>query len=173
MFNFFLKNVYLFWEKEHTVIQGEGQRERDRISSRLPTLSAQSPMWVSISGTEIMTSAEIKSGKLNWLSHPGPPKMFNFMLTCAVMIFMWGVIYHFYQFIKMLWLFIQFYIIKNVNISFLNISSCTRFVLDTDTPVSWHAGSQDLCIFSFARKPKMFLKGFYQSTLLSAGYESY
>ena len=45
---------------------GEGQRERKRISSGLPTEHG-ARCW------EILTWAKIKSWTLNWLSHPGAP----------------------------------------------------------------------------------------------------
>ena len=57
--------------------RGEGQREKERISSRLPT---ECRAWYSTLShdPEIMTQAKIKSRMLNWLSHPGTPLFIYF-----------------------------------------------------------------------------------------------
>ena len=77
---FFLKFIYLFWERESACAQvGEGWRERDRerIPSRLHTVSAEPDRGLWLTKQEIMTWAEIKGQRLNWLSHPGAP-MFSY-----------------------------------------------------------------------------------------------
>ena len=69
----FSKNVYLFSERERR--RGEGQRERERgkKSHAGSALSAESNVGLDPTNHEIMTSAEIKSQMLNWLSYPGAP----------------------------------------------------------------------------------------------------
>ena len=52
---------------------GEGQGERKRILSRLCVVSTEPDVGLDLRNCEIMTSAKIKSQKLNLLSHPGTP----------------------------------------------------------------------------------------------------
>ena len=56
---------------------GEGQREkgRERILSRLYTVSTEPCLGFKLMNHEIMTWAKVKSWMLNWLSHPGPPRL--------------------------------------------------------------------------------------------------
>ena len=50
----------------------EGQREGDRIPSRLHIIRAEPDMGLELTNGEIMTGAETKSRMLNQLSHPAP-----------------------------------------------------------------------------------------------------
>ena len=59
--------IYLF------ILDGGGGRaegEGERISRRLPA-EYRAPQRAQSHGSEIMTQAEIKGQKLNWLRHPG------------------------------------------------------------------------------------------------------
>ena len=58
-----------------TALVGEGKRERgrERIPSRLCTVSTEPTVGLEPTNHEIMTSAEIKSQTLNHMSHPGAP----------------------------------------------------------------------------------------------------
>ena len=51
----------------------ERERERERIPSRLSTVSMEAMVGLELMNCEIMTGAEIKSRMLNRLSHPGAP----------------------------------------------------------------------------------------------------
>ena len=70
---FFFKFIYLLWERERERARvGAGaEREGERESQAGPGLSAQGSL--SLTNCEIRTWAEIKSGMLNQLSHPGAP----------------------------------------------------------------------------------------------------
>ena len=68
----------LFRERE-SMWAGEGQRERERrqrIPSRLSTVSAEPHTGLDPMNCEITTWAEVKSWMLNWLSHPGASSIF-------------------------------------------------------------------------------------------------
>ena len=68
--------IYLFWESERDWARtqvGKGQRERQRIPSRLCTVSPESNAVLDLTNCEIMTWAENKSPMLNQLSHPDTP----------------------------------------------------------------------------------------------------
>ena len=56
-------------------MSGEGHREKEgeRIPSRLRTIRAEPDTGLELMNREIVTSAEIKSPKLNRLSHPDAP----------------------------------------------------------------------------------------------------
>ena len=47
------------------------ERGAERESQADSPMSAEPDMGLSLNNPEIMTSAEIKSWMLNWLSHPG------------------------------------------------------------------------------------------------------
>ena len=54
--------------------QGKGrQRHRERIPSRLPTISMEPDAGLNLTNHEIMTRAETKSWMVNQLGHPGAP----------------------------------------------------------------------------------------------------
>ena len=55
-----------------------GLRERERIPSRLRTVSTEPGMGLELTDHEIMTCTEIKSWMPNRLSHPGAPKSDSF-----------------------------------------------------------------------------------------------
>ena len=58
-----------FWRRESREREERGGRQR--IPSRLHTVSAEPDVGLNPMNSEFMTWAEIKSGTLNWLSHPG------------------------------------------------------------------------------------------------------
>ena len=66
--------VYLFIYFPQWDWEGQRERERKRISSRLCTVSTEPDVGLELTNCKIMTSAEIKSQMLNWLTHPGAPK---------------------------------------------------------------------------------------------------
>ena len=53
---------------------GEAEKEREKIPSRLFTVSTKPNAGLKPTNHEIMTRDEIKSQKLNQLSHPGAPE---------------------------------------------------------------------------------------------------
>ena len=63
----FFKNVYVF-------ISREREWEKERIPSRLHTVSPEPDVGLELMNHEIMTRAETKSWTLNQLSHSGAPK---------------------------------------------------------------------------------------------------
>ena len=95
----------------NAVRRGQRKRERERLSSWLPTehrvggrAASQDP--------EIMTWAKIKSQSLNWLSHPGIPIIFkerasNFHFAFAVTNYVAGTGQNkeLLEFINTVWLF--------------------------------------------------------------------
>ena len=57
--------------------QGRGRkRGRERIPSRLRSVSTEPDVGLELTNLEIMTRAETKSQTLNRLSHPGAPELF-------------------------------------------------------------------------------------------------
>ena len=83
-------NVCLFWESEWEWV-GEGQRERERIPSRLLTVSTEPNTGLYPMISEIMTWVEIKSQAPNWLSHPGTlGGTLISLLTCFQLSFLVG-----------------------------------------------------------------------------------
>ena len=75
-FLFSLKFIYLFWERERVSKhkQGRGRdRGRERIPSRLCTVSTEPDVGLKPMNCEIMTWAETKSRPPNRLSHPRAP----------------------------------------------------------------------------------------------------
>ena len=77
MFNF-LKFIlkFIYFERVRVSAHawaGEGQRDTERVPSRLHAASAESDLGLKLPNCEITTWAEIKSQMLNWLSHPGAP----------------------------------------------------------------------------------------------------
>ena len=70
----YFKFMYLFLrEREHEQRRGS-KGGRERIPSRLCTVSPEPSAGLKPMNREIMTSAEIKSRTFNQLSHPGAPK---------------------------------------------------------------------------------------------------
>ena len=62
---------------------GRSERGRERIPSRLHSVSAQPDMGLEPMNNEIMTWDETKSGTFNQLSHPGASgKHFLKTVTC-------------------------------------------------------------------------------------------
>ena len=73
--HFFLKFIY-FWEGEREKEEGTGrEREGQRIWSSLCADSREPDAGLELMNPEVMTWAEIKSRRLNWLSHPGTPTL--------------------------------------------------------------------------------------------------
>ena len=77
-FNVFLSLFLREKETEHTHVFTRGgwaerERERERIPSRLPTVSTELDTRLELMNHEIITWAEIKSRTLNQWSHPGVP----------------------------------------------------------------------------------------------------
>ena len=62
--------------------EGQRERERERIPSRLHIVSTEPYMGFRLMNREIMTQAEIRSQMLKRLSHPDAPrgKHFTFLL---------------------------------------------------------------------------------------------
>ena len=83
----FCSSVFFFFflERDHAYISGVGvlhREEGERISRRLPT-----PPWLAQSPTRLnlMTWAKIMSQTLHWLSHPGTPMFWIFLMMCLAM----------------------------------------------------------------------------------------
>ena len=55
--------------------EGQRERRRERISSRLHTVSGEPKVGLELTKGEIMTWAQNKSWMLNRLSHPGAPEI--------------------------------------------------------------------------------------------------
>ena len=75
---FLFSSFYLFILREREQGRGrerERERGRERIPSRLHTLSAEPDVGLEVTNREIVTWAESKSQMLNRLSHPGAPKL--------------------------------------------------------------------------------------------------
>ena len=74
--------MFVYFERERgKAWAGEGQRGRERIPSRLHAVSTDPDVGLESTNHEIMTWAEIKSQRLNWLSHPGTPMTNVFALS--------------------------------------------------------------------------------------------
>ena len=74
--------VHFWWGKRES---REGQRRRERIPSRLHTVSPEPDVGLDPMSHEIMTWAKTKSRMLNRLSHLGAPVHFRFILfTCLL-----------------------------------------------------------------------------------------
>ena len=64
-------------ERERICTSGGGaEKRRDRILSRLHTVSAEPDMGLKLRNCETITQAELKSGTLNHLYHLDLPMMF-------------------------------------------------------------------------------------------------
>ena len=79
-FFFFLFWSLFIWETERERV-GERQRERgrERIPSRLHTVTVEPDVGLKLTNRKIMTWAEMKSWMPNWLSHPGAPQYFSIL----------------------------------------------------------------------------------------------
>ena len=69
--------LFFYFERERAQAE-ERQRERgrERIPSRLCTVSTESDVGLELTNCEIMTLAETKSLMLNEVSHHGAPRLF-------------------------------------------------------------------------------------------------
>ena len=76
----FFKFIYFEREREHEWRWGGERERRERIPSRLHTVSMEPDVGLELMNHEIMIWAEIKSWMLNQLSHPGAPRLL--LLTC-------------------------------------------------------------------------------------------
>ena len=82
-FKIFLKFIY-FWERERETDceWGRGrERGRHRIWSRIQALSCQHRDWRGARTHEPWDHDLSRSRTLNWLSHPGAPKIFWYQST--------------------------------------------------------------------------------------------
>ena len=70
---FFYKCLFIF--ETESASRGEAERKRERISSRLCTVSTEPDEGLNLTNHEIMTWAEIKSQTLTRLSHPCTPRL--------------------------------------------------------------------------------------------------
>ena len=79
------KFIYFERQRESTSRAG-AERRRERIPSRLRTISAEPDVQLEFTNCEIMTRAEVKSRRLNQLRHPGaPPEMFfNIIISTLI-----------------------------------------------------------------------------------------
>ena len=64
--------------------RGEVERGRERIPSRLHTVSAEPGTGLELTNCEVMTSAEIKNWMLNQLSYPGASRSTDFFKKLAL-----------------------------------------------------------------------------------------
>ena len=71
----FFLSLFISFEREREHKWGRGERGRERIPSRLHTVSAEPDVWLNLMNHEIVTWAEIKSWALNLLSHPDAPSL--------------------------------------------------------------------------------------------------
>ena len=96
------KNLFISESEEESRHEQEGgQREREKITSRLPS---EPGAWYH--GPEIMTWAKTKSRMHNWLSHPGAP------------VFIWilnSTSYRIFLFLYILWVLLPLWIISFKN----------------------------------------------------------
>ena len=74
---FFFWSLFIYlWEREHKQRRGR-ERGRQKIPSRLHTVSSEPNVGLELTNREIMTRAEIQSWTFNWLSCPDtPPYLF-------------------------------------------------------------------------------------------------
>ena len=79
---FFFKFLNLFWERE-TARAERGQREIEKIPSRLCTVSTESNAGLKLTNYETMTWGETKSQMLNGLSHTGALILEIILITFA------------------------------------------------------------------------------------------
>ena len=76
-FQVFFFSLFISRERRRKEEWGRGRkRGRDRIPSRLCTISSEPHAGLYPTNCEIMTWAKIKSWTLNWLSHPATPQVF-------------------------------------------------------------------------------------------------
>ena len=66
----YFKSLFMYFERERERSHEQGMG-RERIPTRLPTVSTESDMGLKPTNHEIKTWAKTKSWMQNWLSHPG------------------------------------------------------------------------------------------------------
>ena len=80
-------SLFIYFVRERVCKWKKG-RERERESQAGFVLSAQSPLGeLNLGNHEIMTWAEIKSRKLNWLSHLANPIQYTFQTTLHIQLY--------------------------------------------------------------------------------------
>ena len=84
--------MFIYFERERDSItwggaQREGERERERIPSRLHAVSAEPHAGLELTNCEIATRAEAKSRMLNQPSHPGALRVCAFFFFQRFFIF--------------------------------------------------------------------------------------
>lgn len=87
LFSIFLKKTYLFiylciykYEEERKWVPTIGERQREKERSRL--LDKQGVQhWARSQDPEFITWVKTKSQRLNWLTHPGVPRLFSIFNT--------------------------------------------------------------------------------------------
>ena len=78
----FFKLIYLFLRERGDWVEKEQRERRERIPSRLYTVSIEPDMGFDPMNHEIMIWAKIKSQTINWVSHQGSPPFF-FLLKAS------------------------------------------------------------------------------------------
>ena len=87
----FLFKVFLLILRERACAQaeeGQRERERDRIPTRLLIVSTEPDAGLDLRNREIITLAEFKSHRLNQLSQPGAPEGFFHLVIHSINISM-------------------------------------------------------------------------------------
>ena len=83
--NFWCLFIYLFIERERAwVEEGQRERRRHRIQSRLQALSCQHRAWCGARTHKSWDCDLNRSRILNWLSHPGAPSFFPFYISLSL-----------------------------------------------------------------------------------------
>ena len=73
-FIIFFNFKFIYFERERERAEGSGaERRRERIPSRLGTVSVEPNTGLDLTNCKIGTWAKIKSQRLNLLTHPGAP----------------------------------------------------------------------------------------------------
>ena len=70
---FFFRGLFIYFERERWR-GAERERGREKIPSRLPSVSVEPDRGLDLTNLEIMNSVEMKSQMLKGLSHPGVPR---------------------------------------------------------------------------------------------------
>ena len=96
-FHFFLKCIYLFWERANNLGRG---RERKKPKQVL-RCQCRARQGIKLMNHEIMTWAKIESRMFNWLSHPDAPGL-HFLLD-DVHVVKWILKYRHYGLAANLW----------------------------------------------------------------------
>lgn len=93
--------MFIYLEIDHGWEEGQGERERDS-SSRLHAEQG-TLLRVQSHDPERMTSAKIKSPRLNLLSHLGTPSLFNFLRNFQTTFHSVCTSLHLHQLLSLFW----------------------------------------------------------------------